>query len=314
MKTRRIILAGGSGFCGRLLAEFLAAKGWEIVVLTRLPGPGLQRQVLWDGKTLGAWRQELVGAEAVINLCGRSVNCRYTEANRKLILESRVLSTKVLGQAIAQCQEPPRVWLNAGTATIYKHSFDREMDESGEIAGDKDARDEFSVEVAQAWEGALNEACTPAARKIAMRMAMVFAPEKGTVYRVLRRLARFGLGGKMASGRQFISWIHQEDFCRAVEWLIVHEDLTGPFNLTAPNPLTNCELMAEMRRSVGMPFGLPAARWMLDVGAFVLRTETELILKSRRVVPAKLLASGFRFHFPRMEEALADIGRRLAAG
>jgi len=316
MKTTRIILAGGSGFCGHLLMEALSKNGCEVVVLTRSPGTatGPARLVSWDARNLGDWTRELEGAQAVINLCGRSVDCRYNKTNRRLILESRVLSTRVLGEAVSRCSEPPPVWLNASTATIYKHSFDREMDEAGEIAGDKDARDEFSVEVAQAWEGALEQARTPATRKIALRLSMVFGPREGTVFRVLRRLARLGLGGSMAGGRQFVSWIHEEDFCRAVQWLLINENLTGPFNLASPNPVTNREMMTTLRRVAGAPFGLPAARWMLEVGAFVLRTETELMIKSRRVVPGKLLASGFRFNFPRLEEAMSDIEKRLAGG
>jgi uncharacterized protein len=314
MKTKRVILAGGSGFCGRLLAKTLSAKGCEIVVLTRSPKvvAGRVRVVSWDARNLGEWTRELEGSHAVINLCGRSVNCRYTKANRQLILESRVLSTKVLGEAIARCAEPPKAWLNASTATIYKHSFECEMDETGEIAADVDAKDEFSVEVAQAWEGALNQARTPATRKIALRMSMIFGPEPGTVFRVLRRVARLGLGGSMGGGRQFVSWIHEEDFCRAAEWLLTHENLNGPFNLASPNPVTNREMMATLRRVAGAPFGLPAARWMLEAGAFVLRTETELMIKSRRVVPGKLLASGFRFNFPGLEEAMVEIQKRLA--
>ena len=316
MKTRRVILAGGSGFCGHLLADTLSKNGCEVVVLTRSQKleASPARLISWDAKNMGDWARELEGAEAVINLCGRSVDCRYNETNRRLILESRVLSTRVLGEAISRCAEPPSVWLNASTATIYKHSFDREMDEAGEIAGDKDAQDEFSVEVAQAWEGALNEARTPATRKIALRLAMVLGPMEGTVYRVLRRLTRLGLGGSMAGGRQFVSWIHEEDFCRAVEWLLTHENLAGPFNLASPNPVTNREMMATLRRVAGAPFGLPAARWMLEVGAFFLRTETELMIKSRRVAPGKLLVSGFRFNFPRLEDAMLDIEKRLAGG
>ncbi len=313
MKTQRIILAGGSGYLGGLLTASLAKQGYEIVVLTRSPNPARTgaRDVLWDARTLGPWAKELDGAAAVINLTGRSVNCRYHETNRRLILESRVLSTKVIGEAISQCAEPPPVWLNSSTATIYKHSFDREMDESGEIAGDKDARDEFSVEVAQAWEGALNDAPTPATRKIALRTSMVFGPKPGTVLRVLRRLARLGLGGSMASGRQYVSWIHEEDFCRAMDWLLSHENLAGGFNICSPNPVTNRDMMAAFRRAVGAPFGLPAAEWMLEVGAFFLRTETELMIKSRRVVPGRLLASGFRFNFPHLNEALAELEKRL---
>jgi uncharacterized protein (TIGR01777 family) len=309
MNKKKIILAGGSGFLGGLLADSLARRGYEMVALTRAPRK--PSDILWDARAVGPWAKELDGAAAVINLTGRSVNCRYTQVNRRLILDSRVLSTRAIGEAIRACVEPPATWLNASTATIYKHSFDREMDENGEIAGDKDARDEFSVEVAQAWEGALNAAQTPRTRKIPLRLSMVFAPNEGTVYRVLRRLARLGLGGKLASGRQYVAWIHQEDFCRAVEWLLDNQALTGPFNLAAPQPLTNREMMAVLRRGVGAPFGLPAAAWMMEIGAFVLRTETELMLKSRRVVPAKLLQSGFQFNYPRLEEAIAEIEKRI---
>jgi uncharacterized protein len=315
MKTKRIILAGGSGYLGHVLTAAMSRQGYEVVILTRSPksARSAAREISWDAKTLGPWANELDGAAAVINLTGRSVNCRYNDANRRLILASRVLSTKALGEAISRCAAPPPVWLNCSTATIYKHSFDREMDESGEIAGDKDAKDEFSVEVAQAWEGALEQAQTPATRKIPLRLSMVFGPKDGTVFRVLRRLARWGLGGSMAGGRQYVSWIHEENFCDAVEWLLTHENLTGPFNVAAPNPVTNREMMATLRRVVGAPFGLPAARWMLEVGAFFLRTETELMLKSRRVVPGKLLASGFQFKFPRLADAMADIEQRIKA-
>lgn len=317
MKTKRLVLAGGSGVLGRLLARWLAARGYDITVLTRFPqgearqGDDGARNIAWDARTLGPWRQELEGAAAVINLTGRSVNCRYTAANRRLILESRVLSTRVLGEAIAGCAEPPPIWLNASTATIYKHSLDRPMDETGEIAADHDAKDEFSVEVAQAWEEALAAAPTPATRKIPLRLSMVFAAEEGTVFRVLRRLVRLGLGGSMGGGRQFVAWIHQEDFCRAVEWILEHPELRGPVNVVGPNPLPNREMMAVFRNVCGAPIGLPAARWMLEIGAFFMRTETELIIKSRRAVPGKLLASGFQFHFPTFQSALEEIERSL---
>jgi NAD dependent epimerase/dehydratase family enzyme len=185
------------------------------------------------------------------------------------------------------------------------------MDETGEIAADKDAKDEFSVEVAQAWEQALAEAPTPATRKIPLRLSMIFSTGQGTVFRVLRQLVRRGLGGAMAGGRQYVSWIHEEDFCRAVEWILEHPDLRGPFNVAAPNPLPNAEMMAVFRRVCAVPVGLPAARWMLEIGAFVMRTETELMIKSRRVVPGKLLASGFQFHFPTFQSALEEIDGRL---
>jgi hypothetical protein len=313
MSVGRIILAGGSGFCGRLLATHFVLGGYEVVILTRSApqSAATGRQVIWDAKTVGEWARELDGAKAVINLSGRSVNCRYNAKNRRLILDSRVLSTRAIGQAIAQCKNPPAVWLNASTATIYKHSFDKEMDENGEIASHKDAKDEFSVEVAQKWEEALNQAQTPNTRKVAMRMSMVFSSEVGTVYRVLRKLARLGLAGTLASGRQYVSWTHEEDYARAVEWLLAHAELSGPVNMAAPEPVTNKEMMAALRRAVGAPFGLPAARWMLEIGAFIMRTETELILKSRRVVPGRLLASGFKFNFPTLQKALADIENKI---
>jgi uncharacterized protein (TIGR01777 family) len=316
MKTNRIILAGGSGYLGHLLTVSLVRQGCEVVILTRSPQTErlAARDVLWDAQSAGPWVKELDGAAAVINLTGRSVNCRYTETNRRLILESRVLSIQVLGDAIEKCAQPPPVWLNASTATIYKQFFDRDMDETGEIASDRDAKDEFSVEVAQAWEEALNQARTPATRKIALRLSMVFGPREGTVFRVLRRLARLGLGGSMGGGRQFVSWIHEEDFCRAAQWLLTHDNLTGPFNLAAPNPVTNREMMKTLRGVVGAPFGLPAARWMLEVGAFFLRTETELMIKSRRVVPGRLISSGFQFNFPELGAAMADIQNRISQG
>jgi uncharacterized protein len=310
-QSERIVLAGGSGLLGCLLARTLSAKGYEIIVLTRSPqAGGAARQVHWDARTLGPWQRELEGAAAVINLAGRSVNCRYNEANRRLIMDSRVLSTRVLGEAISHCAEPPPTWLNASTATIYKHSYDRTMDETGEIAADRDAKDEFSVEVAQAWEQALADAPTAATRKIPMRMSMVFAAVPGSVFAVLRRLVRLGLGGSMAGGRQFVSWIHQEDFCRAVEWILEHPALCGPVNVASPNPVTNREMMAVFRKVCGRPIGLPAASWMLEIGAFFMRTETELIIKSRRVVPAKLLETGFQFRFPTLHGALEEIERR----
>lgn len=305
---RRIILAGGSGFLGTALARKFTSHGDEVIVLTRSPeerNDGV-REVAWDAKNLGDWAALVDGADVVINLTGRSVDCRYTERNRRAITASRVDSTRAVGQAIARCANPPRVWLNASSATIYKHTFDRAADETGVTGATPEAKDEFSLEVIYQWEHAFAEASTPATRKVALRTTMVLGVDNG-VFPVLRRLTRFGLGGKMASGRQYMSWIHVEDFRRAIEWLIEHEELSGPINVAAPNPVTNTEMMRLMRKTCGVPFGLPATRWMLEIGAFFLRTETELILKSRRVVPGKLLASGFQFHFPELENALRNL-------
>lgn len=314
MKTTRLILAGGTGFLGRLLSRYFVDRGAEVVVLTRRPTRTEDpvREIAWDGERPGDWARELDGAAALINLAGISVNCRYHARNRRLILESRIRPTRVLGEAIAKCAQPPRMWLNASTATIYKHSFDRAMDEeTGEIGATPEAKDAFSVEVARAWEQALEDADTPATRKVALRTAMVLGTGGNSVFPVLRRLARLGLGGGMGNGEQFVSWIHEHDFCRAIEWLIARDDSSGPVNLAAPNPVTNAEMMRIMRRLCGVPFGLPASRWMLEVGAFFLRTETELIIKSRRVIPCRLLASGFEFRFESFEEAVSNLERSM---
>src|SRR5207302_2426317 len=313
----RIIVAGGSCFIGSLLTDRLVSGNNDVIVLTRSPGPVAQsiRLVGWDGRTLGEWARRLEGAQALINLAGRSVNCRYNERNRREILESRVDSTCVLGEAISRCSKPPPVWLNASTATIYKHTFDRQMDEAtGEIGATPEAKDAFSIEVARAWEEAFFDASTPATRKVALRTAMVFAASKGGVYGVLRGLTRWGLGGPIDGGHQFISWIHEADFCHAVEWLIDRDDFSGPVNVASPNPIQQRDMMRIIRRELGVPFGLPATRRMLEVAAFVHRTEAELILKSRRVVPGRLLEAGFQFRFPRMEDAVREIEGRLRLG
>ncbi len=310
MNKPKLILAGGSGFLGRALARHFSALGFEAVILTRNPSSRspTAREVAWDGESLGVWAQELEGATAVVNLAGRSVDCRYTIRNRRIIMDSRVKPTRGLGEAISRCASPPRVWLNASSATIYRHTPSAAWDETGtDFTPTPAVHDEFSLDVIHAWEKAFDAAVTPHTRKVALRTTMVLGHARNSVFPVLCRLARFGLGGHMGSGRQFVSWLHQEDFCRAVEWLIAHEDVGGPVNLAAPNPLLNAEMMRLFRELVGAPFGLPATEWMLEIGAFFLRTETELILKSRRVVPGKLLAGGFEFRFPTLREALQDL-------
>jgi len=298
---KRIVLAGGTGFLGRALAGYFARRQWDVLILTRAPGgPG---ETGWDARTPGAWARELEGASAVINLTGRSVNCRYHARNRREILESRVDSTRVIGRAMAACKRPPGAWLNASTATIYQHTFGPAWEEDGEIASHPDAHDAFSIEVARAWERELFEAPAPATRRVALRAAMVLGPGANSVFPVLRRLVRSGLGGRQGSGEQFVSWIHQTDFCRAVEWILAHEALAGPVNVCAPGPLRNREMMRTLRELMGMPFGLPASRWMLELGAIFLRTETELVLKSRRVVPGCLKNSGFSFRYETFEAA-----------
>lgn len=329
MNQPRIILAGGSGFLGGELAKHFSALGWEVVILTRTPKSRTDgvREVAWDTKTIGAWTRELEGAAAVVNLTGRSVDCRYTAKHRREIMDSRVNSTRVVGEAIVRCKTPPRVWLNSSTATLYTHTFGPPHDESSrDMDSAVDAKDAFSVEVAQAWERTLFEArlpLTPAlsssdgareiTRRVALRTSMVLGLGRNSVFPVLRRLTKLGLGGRQGSGKQFVSWIHVQDFCRAVEWIIAHEDLAGPINQCAPNPLPNAEMMKLFREVCGIPIGLPATEWMLEIGAFFLRTETELIFKSRRVVPGRLLASGFEFRFPTFREALVDLEKKISA-
>lgn len=305
---RKIIIAGGSGFLGTALARAFIARGDEVFVLTRSPQNRTDgaKDIAWDAKTLGDWASLIDGADVVLNLNGKSVDCRYTEKNKRAIIASRVESTRVVGEAIARCKNPPRAWLNASSATLYKHDPAQPADETGPTGATAAAKDEFSIEVIRQWERALDDARTPHTRKVALRTTMVFGRASG-VYPVLCRLARFGLGGKMGSGKQFVSWIHEEDFCRAIEWIIQHENLSGPINLAAPHPLTNAQMMRLVRKQCGAPFGLPATEWMLEIGAFFLRTETELIIKSRRVVPGKLSASGFQFHFPQLEDALRNL-------
>jgi uncharacterized protein len=313
MKTK-IILAGGSGFLGSVIEDYFAARGIEVVILTRRPKTraGLTREVRWDGATVGDWLKELEGAQALINLAGISVNCRYHACNRKLMLDSRLNSTRVLGDAIARCANPPPVWLNSSTATIYKHTFGPAWGEAGEIGGCAEAKDIFSVHVATEWERVFSEAKTPRTRKVALRCAMVLGHAKNSVLPSLLRLGRLGLGGSLAGGRQFVSWIHKDDFCRAVEWIMEHENTRGAVNLAAPNPVTNAEFMATIRKVCHAPFGLPAPRWLLEVGAFFLRTETELLIKSRRVAPDKLLANGFAFRHPYLLPAIEQLVAQLA--
>jgi uncharacterized protein (TIGR01777 family) len=310
----KIVIPGGSGQVGTLLARALHQDGHEVVVLSRQPPAVPWRAVAWDARTLGDWARELEGATAGINLAGRSVNCRYSVVNRHEILDSRVHSTRVVGQAIAQAARPPRVWLQASTATIYAHRYDAPNDEATGLLGgsEPDAPDtwRFSIDVATAWERALDEAKVPNTRKVAMRSAMTLSPDRGGVFDVLLGLVRRGLGGRAGDGRQYISWIHDQDFIRSVYWLIQQDDVVGAVNLAAPHPVPNAEFMRVLRNAWGTRLGLPAPGWLLEIGAVFMRTETELVLKSRRVVPGRLLKGGFTFHFPTWPEAAQDLCRR----
>jgi uncharacterized protein (TIGR01777 family) len=311
----KVVIPGGSGQVGAVLVRALRARGDQVVLLSRTAGDaGGVRRVAWDGRNLGAWVSEMDGADVVINLAGRSVNCRYTEENRRAMLESRVDSTRAVGLAIAGASRPPRVWLQMSTATIYAHSYDAANDEAaGRIGGSEPGAAQgwsFSVQIAQAWERAQEEAATPRTRQVALRTSMVMSPDRGAVFDVLLRLTRFGLGGPIAGGRQLISWIHEQDFARAVLFLIEREALSGAVNLTSPNPLSQREFMAALRAAWGTRVGQPAARWMVELGALLLRTESELPLKSRFVLPGRLLEAGFRFEVPHWPDAARDLVQR----
>ncbi|MBW8769749.1 MAG: TIGR01777 family oxidoreductase [Gemmatimonadetes bacterium] len=309
----RIVIPGGTGQVGALLAREFHREGHDVVVLSRSPRSRPWREVAWDGTTVAGWAKEIDGSDVVINLAGRSVNCRYGKANRREMLESRVLSTRAVGEAIARAVHPPRVWLQASTATIYAHRYDAPNDETtGVLGGDEASAPSswrFSIDVARAWERALDEAHTPQTRKVALRSAMTMSPDRGGIFDTLLGLVRRGLGGVAGDGRQFISWIHHTDFVRAVRWLIDHDALDGVVNVCAPNPLPNREFMRLLRQAAGARVGLPANRVMLEIGALFMRTETELILKSRRVVPTRLLESGFTFTFPEWRDAAIDLCR-----
>ena len=310
----KIVIPGGSGQVGTILARAFQEDGHDVVVLSRRPDARPWRVIAWDGATLGNWQSEIDGCDVVINLTGRSVNCRYTAANREEILQSRVLSTRVVGQAIATAARKPRVWLQASTATIYAHRYDSPNDEhSGILGGDEPSAPDawrFSIDVARAWERAFDEAVTDGTRKVALRSAMTLSPDPGGVFDTLLGLARHGLGGSAGDGRQFMSWIHHEDFIAAVRWLIDRDDIEGAVNVAAPNPLPNAEFMRVLREACGVRLGLPANKWMLEIGAVFMRTETELILKSRRVVPARLLEHGFKFKYPDWRDAARDLCRQ----
>jgi len=313
----KVVIPGGSGQIGQVLAQWFLQQQHEVVILSRQNLFRYGKHVVWDGKTLGSWADELQKSDVVINLAGRSVNCRYTEANLQEMLDSRVDSTKIVGVAIGQAKHPPSVWLQMSTATIYAHRFDAANDEDTGILGGNEtdvpsywAR---SIEIAKAWEQALHDADTPLTRKVALRSAMMMSPDKEGVFDVLLGLVRRGLGGRAGNGKQYVSWIHDRDFISAVEFLIEHQDLSGAFNLSSPEPLPNSEFMRVLRGAWGRTFGLPATPMMLELGAWLLQTDTELLLKSRRVVPTRLLSQGFRFQYPSWPEACRDLVSRWRA-
>jgi uncharacterized protein (TIGR01777 family) len=319
MHTRplRIVLPGGSGQVGTIVARHFQSRGHDVVVFARNAARAPWRIIPWDGTNLNRWTEELENADLVLNLAGRNVNCRYNESNRREIKESRTRTTRLLGEAISRLTHPPKIWMNASTATIYRHALDRPMDEAtGEIGGnepDAPSAWRFSIDVATSWENEFFAAKAPATRKIALRSAMVMSPDRDGIFDTLLRLVRFGLGGASASGKQFVSWIHDQDFLRSIQYLMDHEDFDGAINIASPNPLPNAEFMADLRKAWGTRIGLPAAAWMLEFGAIFLRSETELILKSRRVIPGRLLSHGFQFDFPAWNDAARNLVQRSRA-
>lgn len=312
----KIVIPGGTGQIGRVLVRAFRERGHDVVVLSR-GGTSEARLVPWDGRTLGAWSREIDGADVVVNLAGRNVNCRYTRRNLEAMMSSRVDSTRAVGEAIERAAQPPRVWLQMSTATIYSHRFDAPNDDlTGQLGGsepDVPRSWDYSIRIAVNWEGAQEAAQTPHTRKVALRAAMVMSPHRGGIFHVLSNLTRAGLGGPIAGGEQFVSWIHERDFVRAVDLLIEREDVSGAVVLASPNPLPQREFMAALRAAWGVPIGLPATRWMAEIGAFFLRTDTELTFKSRRVVPARLLGYGFDFEFPEWPAAAKELVTRFRA-
>ncbi len=310
----KVIIPGGSGQVGAILARHFHAGGHAVTVLSRNPRRAPWRVVAWNGVTPGAWIGDLAASDVCINLAGRSVNCRYNATNRRLILNSRIQSTRLLGDVLASLKPAPRLWINASTATIYRHAPDRPMNEAdGELGGNEPGAPDtwnFSIDVAKAWEQAFFAASTPLTRKIAIRSALTLSPDRGGVFDVLLGLIRRGLGGRQGSGSQFVSWIHETDFVRAIDLLIARQDFCGIVNLASPNPVPNREFMRSLREAWGIRFGLPTPKWLVEIGTFLMRSESELVLKSRRVVPGRLIDAGFEFLFADWPTAVRDLVAR----
>lgn len=307
----RIVIPGGTGQVGHILARHFHKKGHTVTVLSRRSQSASWHVVTWDGITAGDWISELEGSDVCINLAGRSVNCRYTAENRRSIYESRIRSTCLLNEVIASLHYPPRLWINASTATIYRHALDRPMDEAnGELGGNEPGAPDtwnFSIQVAKGWEEAFFSTPTPLTRKVAIRSAMTFSPDRGGVFDVFLGLVRHGLGGAQGPGTQFVSWIHETDFVRAIDFLIAREDLAGVVNLSSPHPIPNRDFMRAFRDAWGIRIGLPISTWMMELGTFLMRTESELVLKSRRVFPGRLLNTGFHFLFTEWPAAAREL-------
>jgi len=294
-----ILIAGGSGFLGQVLENYFTNKKYKVKILTR--NPKRKNEILWNAKELGNWTHELENIEALINLTGKSVDCRYTDNNKKEIFSSRIDATSILGLAINLCENPPKIWFNSSTATIYKHSLSKKMTEENGAIGD-----DFSMNIATSWEKAFYDVPNPKTRKIALRTSIVLGKNGGALI-PLKRLTKFGLGGKQASGEQKVSWIHELDFARAIEFLMQNENLDGNFNLSVQNPTDNKSLMRYLRKVLKIPFGINHPIGLLKFGAKLIGTETELVLKSRNVIPKRLLDNGFKFIHDDIELALINL-------
>ncbi|QHS55622.1 TIGR01777 family protein [Mucilaginibacter sp. 14171R-50] len=303
MKYHKIILAGGSGQLGKALADHYKDVAEQVIILSRTSHADNEniKTLVWDGRMSGPWAKELEGADLLINLCGKNVNCRYTKQNREEIIRSRVEPTRLLGKVIDGLINPPKLWINAASATIYRHAEDRPQDEeTGEIGYG------FSIDVCKKWENTFFDIPTPHTRKVALRISIVLSHNEGAFPRLVN-LVKTGMGGHQGDGQQYVSWVHEQDVVKCTEWLLQHPEMKGVINCTAPNPLKNTDLMKQLRHACGIPFGLPAPAWMLEIGAALIGTETELILKSRWVVPKRLLDAGFQFQFAKAEHAIKDI-------
>lgn len=303
MKYKKIVLAGGNGYLGRVFAGYYKPLSHEVIILSRKHKADDEncRTVLWDGHTKGEWMNCLNDADLLINLCGKNVNCRYTKENKAEIINSRIIPTTLLGNVVEDMTNPPKLWINITSATIYRHAEDHPQDEeSGDIGYG------FSIDVCRKWEEAFFETNTAFTRKIALRMGIVFGRADGAFPRLLN-LVRFGLGGKQGDGQQYVSWIHEQDAAKCTEWLMQHEELNGVINCTAPEPVKNAELMCTIRHAYGVTLGLPSPAWLLELGAIAIGTETELLLKSRWVMPKRLLDNDYNFLFPKADHAIRDL-------
>ena len=299
---KKLIIVAGTGFLGQVLVNYFKNKFEEIIILTRGNSETKDgiRYVKWNPKAFTGWEKELENMDLLINLAGKSVDCRYTETNKKEILDSRIKSTRILNLAVLNCKNPPKHWMNSSTSTIYRHSLDKQMDEvDGEIG------DDFSMNVAKSWEKTFFETETPNTIKTALRTSIVLG-KNGGAFLPLKNLTRLGFGGKQGKGNQFISWIHEKDFARAIEF-IFQKEMTGVVNIVSPKPIRNTLFMKTLRKSLGVPTGIPIGEKLLKFGAKIIGTETELVLKSRNVIPKRLVENNFEFEFKTLEKAIDNL-------